>query len=449
MREKDAASVHEIGNPYSKEIEHMSGNTEDNRALSETTVKKLENGLLDCFLKEVKNRADDLSLCFRGNHSPDKIDIYHQGHIACSIILSQARQKIRFEFSLGHIDDLISESEDDLRKKAQDNPYIQKFKSIFKEDFKYKTIKLNRKKGPEAYKLSTGSLEVDCKRVSKEFSENIIEYSIEIVKKYMGKNTKLEKKCQHDIFNKLNKTTTGFFAYDREFKQWFCDVGDIGKKIFLGTPQNSESQEKMKSHELSATWHGMTWHEHIKNLFADKERAYSDIINEFGLKNEIQTLAKHTNEPDILAIRFRDGQPQALVFIEVKSTREAMDIEKNERNHGVLLTRLEPSGPLAHMARMYAYSTYRDEKFNFMDRRRKEAHDILEQYKKLGLRGLEKYSIPALDAFLKLPAEHMLLLTDTAIDAYKDKTDTFQRLAKMFDCDICKWTGEKVLKGSF
>ena len=102
--------------------------------------------------------------------------------------------------------------------------------------------------------------------------------------------------------------------------------------------------------------------------------------------------AGESNKPDMQAIRFgSDGKPEALVFVEVKCTRNAYNGE---------------SGLYKHIDAMLKYPD------TALKRRRREAYLILHQYKELGLRSFEREL--NWQEYENLPLEILLVLTDNA-----------------------------------
>ena len=70
------------------------------------------------------------------------------------------------------------------------------------------------------------------------------------------------------------------------------------------------------------------------------------------------------NQPDSLAIRFKNGKPEKLVFVELKSTATAMKGSK--------------SGAISHMLGM---RNYVDNPLNaqFLKNRKREAYEIMKK----------------------------------------------------------------------
>ena len=112
------------------------------------------------------------------------------------------------------------------------------------------------------------------------------------------------------------------------------------------------------------------------------------------------------NKPDMQAIKFdKKGKPERIVFVEVKCTKEAMT---------------GGSGISTHFDKMQK-NIKKD-----LEKRRKEACDILNQYAQLGLRGLTASDVFEYVDFKDLKPEILLLFTDDAKkiwetdESYKD-----------------------------
>lgn len=199
------------------------------------------------------------------------------------------------------------------------------------------------------------------------------------------KDPHIEKRWQQRLFRYFKNTDTGLFAYDLEFSQPFPN----------------------------------------------------DII-----KNKVKEIV---NEPDMLAIRFVDKIPKALVFIEVKSTKAACKRE---------------SGIEKHLSGMKRYS----ECDGFMRTRKEDAGRILKQYYKSGLYQTELEGIKYLLTDDKncgidwpvnaLEIERMLILTDnvlredkrcnyhgkSAIECF-EQSENFKKIAAENACEVYRIKG--------
>ena len=137
-----------------------------------------------------------------------------------------------------------------------------------------------------------------------------------------------------------------------------------------------------------------------------------------------QRKCKFENEPDMLAVRYSGGIPQAIVFIEVKSTWKACE-------DGT-------SGLTKHLDGMDHYI----KESPFLDNRKQEAHDIISAYKVLKLHNPPKI-VPDPDSLKGF--EMMIILTNTAIDYYHEHEEIIQQYIreKKYNCKIMEWTDAK------
>lgn len=113
---------------------------------------------------------------------------------------------------------------------------------------------------------------------------------------------------------------------------------------------------------------------------------------EFAQKS-ISGVSSNKNQPDMLGIRFKNGKPEKIVFIEVKSTELAVKDSK--------------SGLKKHLEGMEKY--IKEELA--INNRIEDVYKILSQYNKLQLRkvsNVDKYM------YNKLPIEIRFVLTDDA-----------------------------------
>ena len=191
-------------------------------------------------------------------------------------------------------------------------------------------------------------------------------YSLMIaaIKKYFGEDSDkekyIEKKRQQEIFEALTDSENGLYAYDLEFAQ---------------------SYETRKEKEA----------------------------------------AGKQNEPDVLAIKYKNGEPVSLVLIEVKSTRIACE----DQNSGII----------PHIEGMYKYMNG-----PYMQNRKQEAHDIISAYKELKLHNPPS-TVPE-PAKIKA-YEMMMILTDEAVTYYKENKEEIK--ANQLNCQIYEWSSEEGL----
>lgn len=159
---------------------------------------------------------------------------------------------------------------------------------------------------------------------------------------------------------------------------------------------------------------------------------FSQKFKDSSIRSEIGV-----NEPDILALRFRDGKPEKLLLIEVKSTKSAC-ISKT-------------SGISPHLEGMKRYS----QEELFMESRIGDVWEILKQYQKMGL--YPQLSGMDMDSFRgclnwKTDIERVLLLTNhelpedemtreerekqSALEYYKARKNEVNKLARAYQCSI-------------
>ncbi len=195
----------------------------------------------------------------------------------------------------------------------------------------------------------------------KTFDERFVDLTYELMTGYIrdyfgvdsGKEKLIEKKRQHKLFDTLTDSKDGLYVYDLEFHQKY------------------ESKEAK-----------------------DKEGKQ--------------------NEPDMLAIRFEEGTPKALVMIEVKSTTLAC---KNE------------CGIIPHIEGMKRYI-----RSPYYINRISEAEDVINAYIQLGI-----HNPPSEFSGLKdIKPEIALILTDEAISYYEHNADFYEEYKK--DCDFYVWS---------
>ena len=112
------------------------------------------------------------------------------------------------------------------------------------------------------------------------------------------------------------------------------------------------------------------------------------------------------NKPDMQAVRFNaQGRPEKLVFVEVKSTAHAME---------------GSSGLAEHFRKMRRYEK--------LEARRREACQIMNQYAKLGLRGLSEQKHFSYDDFSSLGLEILLIFTDEAMKRWESRAFDSERV---------------------
>ena len=142
----------------------------------------------------------------------------------------------------------------------------------------------------------------------------------------------------------------------------------------------------------------------IYRKFTSTSKGYFFYDLEFAQRHEninAQREDKSNNKPDMQAIRFdSNGKPEKIVFVEVKCTDDAMK---------------GASGLAEHLKKMKVYEKLED--------RRKEACQIMNQYAKLGLRGLSDNDKYNYEDFARLELEILLVFTDEAIGLWENSRD--------------------------
>ena len=140
----------------------------------------------------------------------------------------------------------------------------------------------------------------------------------------------------------------------------------------------------------------------FKSISGEKETDLFAYDLEFSQKFPDSSIRSKigVNEPDLLAIRFENGKPQKLFFVEVKSTFSACTSNT--------------SGAEAHMKGMKRYT---DEE-RFISKRVDDAWEILKQYKKIGVyKVLDELDFDELrkSCDLSKNVERVLLFTNNAL----------------------------------
>lgn len=178
-------------------------------------------------------------------------------------------------------------------------------------------------------------------------------------KKYVPK---IEKCWQHSLFFDMKNARNGLYAYDLEFSQRYPDKDFVER---LAKKNKNPDINKVSAKSLKL---------------------------EYG-----------TNEPDLLAVEFKDGLPVALVLLEIKSTASACKGK---------------SGIKKHMKQMYMYA----KQDVFMSNRRLDAEKMLLQYKDLGfvLDEVKSLEIPQ-----NLPVKSVMIFTNNMLPNNEFSGDVF------------------------
>lgn len=192
-------------------------------------------------------------------------------------------------------------------------------------------------------------------------------------------------------------------------KQYMVDYFNPNKKVDQFKKVNNEKQRK-KDDKIEKIRQ-----QELMRILNDSKNGYFVYDLEFAQKHANKNESKQDtekNQPDMLAIKFKDENPEKIVLIEVKSTTKACKYE---------------SGVMEHLKKMKKYS----EDYIKMDVRKKDACGIISDYVELQLRNLNKERHFDEDQFLGLDTEILLIFTDGAVDhaikyyeeARKDEAD--------------------------
>lgn len=185
--------------------------------------------------------------------------------------------------------------------------------------------------------------------------------------------------------------------FDERFVSETCkELKNMIDEYFAG----NKHLEKMKQQELFRE-------------INDRYYVYDLEVHQAGEKKEGQNL------PDMLGIRYEGEEPKAIVQIEVKSTNTAC--KDNGNNPGIQ----------THINAMEDY-----QESDFMVNRKKEAAEILKQYKELEIH-LPPCKVPDPN---KLDKEIIMILTNDAIKYYKDHRDEIETKS----CKMFKWENNKL-----
>lgn len=310
---------------------------EDSRAIGKELLSKYrdENGVFYPFHQFVKNHQHQLAVCFRGNGTPAKISIYYNNHIVWNLYEEGGEEKISISFNHARY--------------CKD--WEEKLEALGKLGFRICDSKGNRL-SPEKSD-SIGYLV--CKCSSKEYEKDGIGFvikSYDIIMSCMNKFFKPKEKEDMDYF-KGKKIARMEYYTEKRWQQWLFNT-------------------------LKYTNNG---------LFA-----YDLEFSQPGGTQE-----KETNEPDMLALRYENGKPKAIVLVEVKSLSSACEPKKNKKGR-------RGSDIYEHLRSMKKYASS-----DHIISRRKEVHDILNAYKELGIYVKKEQIIPEKDN--TLPVECMLIMT--------------------------------------
>ena len=195
-----------------------------------------------------------------------------------------------------------------------------------------------------------------------------------------GANVLVEKRWQQRLLFHFSNMQDGYYSYDLEFSQKYPD------KAFV-------------------------------ERFAKKHGDKYLVVTADSIKE-----ALGTNEPDMLAIRYENGEPKALVLIEVKSTLSAC--------------KSKTSDVKKHMEGMHEYANQK----LFMQNRKTDAFETLCQYQRMGVIS-NKTSIKEIPDNIT-DIEKVMLFTNANVpqeECIKPKESALDYLKKNWG-DVCKWS---------
>lgn len=383
-------------------LEHM----EDHRSVSDELEKAFCTGGLREFRKfilrqnqEIKDKHHKLAVFLRGNGENEAVIVYKDNHKIWELSLSGKCCKVSFDFNHARYTKKWNEELDKLLKLGFELGERRKAE-VLKSDNRIR-IKRNDDHnviGGEIGLISSKKEYFDNNFVKKSykiiyglvsdfFKPHTDDYfRIEVSKEYpeaenvkgAGQNVLVEKRWQQRLFFHFNDMKNGYYAYDLEFSQRYPDAN------------------------------------FVKNYAINNGKQFFS-VNARRIKTKLGT-----NEPDMLAIRYENGEPQALVLIEVKSTYTACESKT--------------SGVKEHMEGMDRYAKQKI----FMRNRITDAYNCLRQYQRMGFINNDAI-IPKIPDTLAI--EKVLLFTNASIpqeECVKSKKSALQYLQINWN-DICAW----------
>ncbi len=349
--------------------------------------------------KTITDKHHKLALLLRGNGENESVIVYKDNHKIWELSISGNYCRVSFDFNHARYTRNWSEKLDSLLKLGFELGERRKAE-VLKNDGRIR-IKRNANHvviGGEIGIISSKKEDFDCEFVeqSYEIINDLVSeffkphttdfFRIEVSKEYpeakiakgAGQNVLVEKRWQQRLFFHFNDMQNGYYAYDLEFSQRYPDAGFV-------------------------------------KAFADSYGNQFSAVNAKNIKTKLGT-----NEPDMLAIRYENGEPQALVLIEVKSTFTACESET--------------SGVKKHIEGMDRYAKQKI----FMRNRKVDAYNSLSQYKRMGFINNETI-IPEFPDTLEI--EKVLLFTNASIpqeECSKPKESALEYLNANW-ADICSW----------
>lgn len=231
--------------------------------------------------------------------------------------------------------------------------------------------------------------------------------------------------------------------FNAEFvEKSYCILKSVFKSFFsLGEIPDSEESSKKKKLYIEKQWQQRLF-KYYKNINKGLFVYDLEFVQKFEIGNLKAKMQELVNEPDMLAIRFEESKPVALVLIEVKSTGNSITNDD--------------TGIGKHLPCMKEYSEFqgKDGKKIFVEQRKKDAIKILGQYERIGiyeeLKEIKKEYFKEYYFMEKLKVEKLLILTDnkspqkrnqnSAIDYYRSqnprKKVDIDKIAQINACEV-------------
>ena len=354
---------------------------EDNRTISEDFLNKLSlENGIYHPFYKAVSEHDDLVLCFRGNCTPEKVIIYYNNHIVWELYGDEDKVGISFNHAR------YCKSWREIRDK------LGKLGFGIKDD-----------NGNPIEPNSKGSIGMlFCKCSEKEYKddpESFVRESYAIVREMMDVFFTPKNSIDHDFFT------------DKDTKQ---------KRNY------SEKRWQQK-------------------LFNDLKYSYTGLFTyDLEFAQPYGASDSQTNEPDMLAIRYEEGEPKAIVLIEVKSLYSAC-APQNKKSRSDIFEHIRGM-------RQYSESPHIEDRIN-------EACDILNNYQKLKLYVKDGQKIPEKHQELKVECAIIFTTADlidigyempsskSAIHFYLNDCEGEKRIDALVNDD--EWTCNVYCVGDF
>ncbi len=346
----------------------------DSRALKSQDgmrlLQELKEGIFRPFVEKVLT-SPELEICFRGNSNPESVIIYNRNHKIWELSCTSRGYYAKISF-------------DHARYYRNWQERLEKINVLFKSYDKNYKEKSEPNKEAKIGMLSCNLKGCDVTQV-KEFADK----SYEIIQPYM------------DVYFEENPKAEDYFRTAVKLNQTGRNKPNLEEKI-------------MQQHLFS-------------NVLKDMENGYWAYDLEFSQKYESKeqrkTILEETgnklNEPDMLAIEYKEGQPVALVLLEVKSTEGAC---------------IGKSGIVKHYEGMMNYANMEE----YQKRRKEEAVQILKQYKELGIYN-EMPDYEVVEKMLceeqQIPVKIAFILTGSAIEKGTQIYKESELLCDFFEYD--------------